>query len=566
MKNELLPQLKRKSRQVVFCQGTAAAVYALAAAGLGLYALLIHAYCRPQNIFMQLSPGRIAAVLFLLPFAAAFWIFLRRWNNMAWLVRTLEKNFPEWGDRLATAVEMAQKSSAGNEFLFRVFASGLQSEVGSELGRMEWRRMSGLRHLLLPLGLLALLSGTAGAHAVLQPAFFGTAYRLIAVTAPASPSPGSQNGEKLAHLEIQVTPGSCEVSLNANLAIQAEIRGGVAQKVELYMREEGSMAWNFVPMTKNGDGRYEFTLTAVRKTMAYFVKADSVQSGTFEIHISAKLAAEAIIWEIQPPAYARTPLQRRQGWFDKLTVPEDSRVRVRFQFPRPVQPGWLLEKGQKAIALARISDTELEGLFDARESRVFSPAIQDTAGEMLGGLDPVWIQTIPDLPPYVEVLEPQMQNYVFPTEEVPFKISANDDYGLASVTLVLQYKGQTKRVEWLPPEARGQRELTLEAVLALENYPLDSRDLVFAYVEVCDNYPGEPRQIARSPLFTLMVRDYVEQYKVRLPKSDLPSLRSLFEDIIFEQTEITREVWDYLSLFETEKSFNENIPAERDLR
>lgn len=565
MKYRLLPTLQERAQKIVLYQGFRAALYFFLAAGIFLYGALIHAYLRPQEIFFQLSSGRILAILLMPPLAACVWIVVRRWNNMPWFVHTLERSFPEWGDRLTTAVEVTQKAHGGNEPLSRIFASGLEEEVGSELGRMNWSKLCSLKGIAAPVLFVLLLTGTAGAHEVLQPGFFKTAYQLLAVSVPVSADSAAVSEED-GLFEIRVLPGSCEVILNAALTVQAEIVGAAASKVELYVREEGSMAWLIYPMQSEDERRFEFILGPVKKPLIYFVKADDRQSRTYQVRISGKLMPEAVIWEIQPPEYTKTPLQRRQGWFDKLTVPENSRVRVRFRFPRAVKAGWLTEDGHKTVILSRIADNEIEGAFNAVSGQMLTPEIEDIHGEKLRVLEPVWIQTVPDLPPFVEVLEPQMQNYVFATEEIPFKISVNDDYGLTAVTLVLQYKGETKRIEWLKSGDRHARELVLEPVLALEELPLESRDLVFGYLEVTDNYPGEPRQIARSPLFTFMVRDYVEQFKVNLPAAALPSLRSLFEDIIYEQTEITREVWDYLSLFETEKSFNETIPPRGDFR
>jgi hypothetical protein len=67
--------------------------------------------------------------------------------------------------------------------------------------------------------------------------------------------------------------------------------------------------------------------------------------------------------------------------------------------------------------------------------------VKSTDGEPLLNVAALWIQALPDLLPYVEVLEPQLHTYVFPTEEIPFEINMDDDHGIKSVTLVIHYRG-----------------------------------------------------------------------------------------------------------------------------
>jgi len=559
--HSLLHQLEKASRKVASVQMLQAAGYVFAAVCALTYGLFIYAYYFPEYLFLKwdIHLWMLCATAALL--ITTLGIFSLRWNNIQWLTRSVEQHSPGWGGRLSTAVETLNRQMGPVNLYSRIFVDGLKQEVERELETFDWSGVIGLRRVLVPFGMAAFFLTAAGVHAGVAPDFFGRAYRYLSPVPSGDQLPRNEAGSKLASFSIEVKPGSSEVPLNGSLMVQAQIKGGYqAAKTEIYVRYAGKLAWNVLPMQSRGAGYYDYLLSGITRDAVYFVQADGRQSGTFTIHVSKKFALESVVWEIIPPAYTGTPPQRKQGWVEKLTVPEGSTLKVRFKTNhRVLRGGFAGEEGRPA-AFFPVSDTELETSFAVTENRILKIDLESASGEKVQGLEPVWIQTVPDLQPFIEILEPQIQNYVFATEEVPFQISVNDDYGISAVTLVLQFKGKTVKLDLLPAASRGQRELQLKPRLEFENYDLSSRDLVFAYVEVQDNYPGEPKQLARSSLFTFMIRDYVEQYKLNLPAYDQPSFRSLFEDLVFEQSEITREVWDYLSFLETEKSMND--PAE----
>jgi hypothetical protein len=113
---------------------------------------------------------------------------------------------------------------------------------------------------------------------------------------------------------------------------------------------------------------------------------------------------------------------------------------------------------------------------------------------------------------------------------------------------VVRYKGREKRIEW-NQTGPMQDTLTIKPVLKLEDLELHSRDLIFAYLEVRDTFPGDhPDHVVRSPLMSFLIRDYVEQYKIQSPENEAPSIRQYFEEILADQEKIMADTWDYMTL------------------
>jgi hypothetical protein len=345
---------------------------------------------------------------------------------------------------------------------------------------------------------------------------------------------------------IEVTPGNCRIAKGASVTIRAKIHGFKPRHVELFYRPERGEAWQILPM-EAAISEYRYGLSHVTEAASYYVKADDDSSPVFRIRLFEPLALKRAVWNLQFPDYLKLPAQSVQGWRDKLTMQSGTRVRLTLVFNRGIRSGALVLEGGDSIALTRLGSRKLTGEFTVQRDAVVRLQIQSSSGEPLLGLAPLWIQTLPDLAPYVEVLEPQPHGYVFPTEEIPFEINVNDDYAIRSVTLVVRYRGREQRIEWLPPGITPDT-VSLKPVLDLERFRLHSRDVVFAHLEVRDTFPGGDNHLVKSPLFTFLIRDYIEQFKISSKPPTQPSLRELFEDVLVEQEKIFRDTWDMISL------------------
>lgn len=80
-------------------------------------------------------------------------------------------------------------------------------------------------------------------------------------------------------------------------------------------------------------------------------------------------------------------------------------------------------------------------------------------------------------------------------------------------------------------------------------------------MEVKDNNPAAEHTV-KSPLFTFLIRDYVEQFKLNAPDPTTPSLRSLFEDILVEQEKIMSDAWDFHSRLRSDEPQGVERPTE----
>ncbi len=555
--------LKRRTQGIVIVNAAKGFLFSLAAAGILFYLYCGALYIAPGFVPFRLSLWLILSVLVSLPFLSSGVIFFLHYRDTQRLTMTIEHSYPQLRERLLTAVEFSRSPAKLHQNPFSLaLARSLEEEMTTLMNRFGFGRATSPKKLLFPALLLAVLFISGFVHAALQPEFF----RSLGAEMPAAPAtwPGFQAFENAAHrFHFEIIPGNCEIVKGSNLLIQAKVTGEKPSEVTLYVKQKNDPAWRIFVMESSDDHLYQYRLTYITEQSVYFIKAEDQESLRYQIQLSQALAVEKALWRIHYPEHTRLPDESRQGWGPKITVPAGTQIRLELTMNRPVSTGKLTSDSGGEYRMTPESDRQLITDFTVTKDELVRMDVRTREGEPMLGAPAVWIQTLPDLLPYLEVLEPQFHNYVFPTEEVPFEINVNDDYGIKSVTLVVRYQGKEERIEWLP-EGSKQDKVTLKPVLNLERFKLRSRDLVFAYIEVRDNFPGDPAHVVQSPLFTFLIRDYVEYFKLKSKLPESPSLRMLFEGVLVEQEKIMNEAWDYISRLpgEAPKGWEDNGASE----
>lgn len=554
-------KIRRRTSAVLWANVAVVFIKVLTVVILAGYLWLLLVYFKPEMFFFYLPNVYLLSLFIGIPVAASLLVYLREMKDVRQLTLSIEEQHPDLKERLLTAVELMDQGEEayGRSPFSQALAQSLESDMNQFLDRVGFKKVVPAKKFVVPSAIFFFIVGLMVIHASAQPSVFLTGFyrmthdvvsgfRKLAVPVK-SPVPG---------YELIVSPGDCEIAKGTNLQIVAQTPGYSARRAEVFVRTARESVWEAFPMNRTENSKYEFTLSNLQEPTLYYVKADERQSPNFGIKLFEPLSMELAVWEMRFPDYMQSPVKRKQGWKQKLSVPEGTKLKVHFRFNKPVASGWMLFEGKNRAPLKIVSDKELETSFQAFKDNVLSLEIVSKDGEVLAGLNPLWIQVIPDLPPFLEVLEPQEQNYVFPTEEIPFEITVNDDYGIKNVTLVLNYQGKEKRIEWVPT-GPIQRDLALKPILELEPLELKSRDLVAAFIEVKDFAPDEEKHTVRSGNITFLIRDYVEQFSLKDDPPTLPSLRSLFEDLIVEQEKIVQETWDYLSMFPSVQSADGTI-------
>lgn len=553
MKNDFKRNLKRKTQRMMWVSSLYGFLVTMTLLGVAYYTYMTGVFFVPElfyysRLFQNIWWGMIIT----LPLLVALISAISHMRDEDKIVMSIETQYPHLRDRLQTAVEMNKAKSRGNIDPFSAaLARSLENEMNQILNRFGFHRLASFRKLIFPALVFAGLFTCGGAHALLQPHFFrlGSPVNTVYEAPVDLFKLMEKNDKKKSFFEILVKPGNCEVGRGQNLFVQVHTPDYKPKKVFLYLKHPTDPAWREHEMKEQKDGSFQYQLTYLIDSGIYFVGVDQQFSSKYKISMYEPLSIERVAWKINYPQYTRMAEETRQGWGMKFSVPMKTKVQLELKTNRPVKQSYLMSIAKEKIPLIASEDGSLTASLEITQDEILKLQLFDEHDQAVLGLPSTWIQVVQDLLPYLEVLQPQNHNYTFPTEEIPFEINLDDDYGIKSVTLVMRYKGEEKRVEWLT-DGTTAKVLNLKPILQLENYNLQSREMIFAHVEVRDNYPDE-EHVVKSELFSFLIRDYVEQFKLNAPENNEISLRKLFEGVLVEQEKIMSDSWDYLSRLPT---------------
>ncbi len=310
------------------------------------------------------------------------------------------------------------------------------------------------------------------------------------------------------YTNLSVEPGDRTLKEGADFTVRATLTGRPVASARWLQRPVGTQdAWtetSLAPASPAGAPRKLLigTLEAVRKDcradFEYRVVAGEVESDVFRVSVTHPLTLKSFEAAIEPPAYTRRKLSvAKEGNF---RVPEGSKVRFRIALdraPLSARMNWTPE-GSKTpqVTSLRVDGNKLAG--------ELPPLVKDVRYEIIATasdgmkLDPArfLIKVQPDEKPSIRFLKPPETYAVIATTEVPMKVEAGDDYGIAQLGISYQINDGPEETLYLdnprdqPPSAEA---LT---TLYLEKHKLSFADSLTYRGFVEDNRAPEPHRVS----------------------------------------------------------------------
>ena len=260
--------------------------------------------------------------------------------------------------------------------------------------------------------------------------------------------------------EFLVEPGDTTVRKGANLAVSARPIGFDPAGVDVYAKFESSVDWEKAPMGPQLEGSgYEFTFSAVREPLRYYVVAGRVRTREFNVDVVAMPNVESIGLEYEFPAWTGLdPLVEDPG--GDIRAVKGTKVKVTVTTDKPLQDG-ILAVGEERIAL-RGAQAEIE-VADDGEYHVAAVY----RGEDIRLTDDFFITVVPDEKPVLEILEPARDWKATGIEEVMARFKAGDDFGLRSLELRYSVNG-VEQPKIAFGGVRGKKEFRAGRLFQLE--------------------------------------------------------------------------------------------------
>jgi hypothetical protein len=424
------------------------------------------------------------------------------------LAAVIEEKYPDLGERLTSAVELASNSADGHGS--PVLIAMLLEETAARSAALDFRPAVPSRRA----GVIVTLAALTG----------------LLATAPALlwPQPSSNLGQRFfrpwdippvpSPYDIAVTSGDVIGARGRSVPLSARVtpsNGKIAlpETVTLLVIDGGGKETRqAMPRAENGD----FTLAyKLLDDVSYRIEAGAVVSDSYRVTAitPVELAAESPTITVTPPAYARAVKEEEtfHGLVD-LSPLQHSEVRFDFRFTRPAAAAYLevsrdvyrFARNVNALPFgSRLTDNMVRHplpLSADRQAASFTmPALKEgkyrlvleaeheVRTELAGGT----IHVQPDQPPSVlRCAGKEELRTVLPYERIPLEIEAADDIAVAGVEL--EYRINEGKAVRQPLDLQGGNTPSAIARHVFELAGKVKEDDRFSYrFHINDNLPKE---------------------------------------------------------------------------
>ena len=448
----------------------------------------------------------------------------RRWNERH-TAATIEKNFPELGQSVRTAIEFGRTGE--DDLKNRGVVPGLVEAMQQQTDRitlpLDLLGMVKTGGLILMVGALCfLLGGLITGSAVNWE--WQTALRrafLIEVPYTTATSPS----------------GNLTVIEGETAVLSLQVDGRTDREITLFTRpaDDTTAEWQTQILTaddqlESNSDHYQVAFAEVDQAFDYRFSAGPAATDSHRVTVKYPLRIEEVNVTLTPPEYTRLePVTKTNT---SVSAIENSKAVFDVKFDRPAASASLMlkplrsansETGPMELPLVSNGQSLTAELDIAGDWRF---VVHATDEDDIPVESPEYsIRMRSDQAPRIWFEEPSEELEVHTLAEVMLRIRVTDDFGLANAGIVFEINNETEHTLTSKdftaatdvlaedgPLTPKKRE-TLERLLPLEFFELTQRDSVNYYAYAEDNYPSNPHRTTTDLRF-VDIRPFRRTYRV----------------------------------------------------
>ncbi|HKU16522.1 MAG TPA: hypothetical protein VJQ52_19180 [Steroidobacteraceae bacterium] len=519
-----LDSLRARLRRHIYARAAAVALGGI----LAITALTVWSLHQGEFAPAITLSGRIAiGVLVVVVAALLLWRPLRRLSSDDG-AKIFEQRLPDENGRIQTYLDAKRREQQG-------LATPLLSLLAGDAVTIAERTPPGDIVSGRRIASGALIAAAAlvvlGALLVAGPAYwgFGSRHLLLGMELPRNAVPVRR---------VTVTPGNVTVRRNSDVAIRAAVQGFHPRDVEVFVRFADRQDWERAPMQPavGSDSHFEFRLYAVRAPLQYYVDAEGTRSGAHTVTVVDLPRIERVQLTYQYPDW--TGLEQKVDDVARdISAVEGTNVKVEVIADAPLDAPALIVDGQTG-ELAQQGRSSTGTIVVAKPGRYQIGA--RVANEFVPLSDEYTIEVVADEKPTIEIRKPGRDWRATSIEEVPVRVSAEDDFRLRDVSLRYSVNGG----EWQAvPIGGGAKSSEGESLLDLEKLGADTRlvpgDLISYYAVARDR-----KATVQTDLFMVQVQPFERRFMQAQSGSDGGGMSDEQGAISERQREILLATWN----------------------
>ncbi len=410
------------------------------------------------------------------------------------LAAVVEEKYPDLGERLTSAVELAETTDQANGS--PALIALLIEETETRTRRLDFSGAVPARHAWSFAAVAVTLLALVGAPAAVDPErFVGLGTRFL------MPWQGAARGPAFA---LAVTPGDAVAARGRPLTFAAAVeplRKDVAlpTTATLVLTDTAGTVTRHRMVADCSDA-FSFALAKVPGDFAYAVEAGGEASDSFQVRAvePVELASESPTITVTPPKYAQGSVETQtvRGLAD-LAALQHSQVAFAFRFTRPAAGArlrWTARSERRdEAAETRILPLELSD--DRLSARAGLPAVANGTYRVVleaeegvtTELDARSLTVQVDKPPaFLKVGGHEDLKAVLPYDRVPVDVHVADDIAVDKAEIEYRVNNGPPRAEPIALEGRGTREAKGHHLFALAGRVKEGDEIAYR-IRAADN-------------------------------------------------------------------------------
>ena len=352
---------------------------------------------------------------------------------------------------------------------------------------------------------------------------------------------GSATARESLLARVDVQPGNVTIRKGADQWITATVHGFGSDRAVLHVRSEGRAEWERIPMTQQENlATFEFLLAGVAQPLDYFVEADGTRSPQFRLKTIALPEIEKLTLSYQFPSWMAMPTAYQEADGDVNAV-AGTKVTVRVRTDKPLEHGLLVfDDGTELPMKSEGADAEAAFTLDEKAKRTSYYIASRESDGIIRMSEDYFIKVSPEQPPVLRIARPGKDARVSPIEELGIQVSAEDDFGIQSLTLHYSVNGGEERTKSLP-FSKGTRQIEAEAMLYLEDFKLVPGDIVSYYASASDS-----RNTVRTDIYFAEAQPFEKNFSQSQVSGQPGQPGDEQGDIAQRQKEVIAATWNQI--------------------
>ncbi|MCY3019778.1 MAG: PA14 domain-containing protein, partial [Planctomycetota bacterium] len=238
---------------------------------------------------------------------------------------------------------------------------------------------------------------------------------------------------------LAVLPGDTRVVEGALLEIEAQAGGVPVREAWVETREQGGSAWTRLLMDPDAEQTQRFTAKVgpMRARLAYRVRAGDCLTPEFQAAVLPRPEIAGLTVVARYPAYTGLAAETFERINGDLSILKGTRVEMALRANTGLSAAVLDFASGRKLSMA-VNGAGASGSFDISEDTQYRVLLRSQEGVENPDAPLFSIHAIPDRPPQVAVLKPQVDQTVGAALLLNLEARAEDDLGLVACRLVVR--------------------------------------------------------------------------------------------------------------------------------